>query len=166
MKPIRDLSRDEFVARFGGVYESSPQFAETVWDEGGAQRDSYDLYQAFRDAVDSAGENAQIALLRAHPDLADRVSMSAESTNEQAGAGLDQCTMAEVAEFQQLNDDYKRKFGFPFIIAVRGLDRDRILGAFRHRLNLSREAEFAMALHQIHRIAALRLQDLIEAHDE
>jgi len=165
MKPIRDLTRDEFVARFGGVYEASPHFAEAVWDSGAAQGDTYNLYQAFRDAVDAAGENAQLALIRAHPDLANRVSMSAESTSEQAGAGLDQCTMAEVAEFQQLNDDYKHKFGFPFIIAVRGLDRERILGAFRHRLALSREAEFAMALHQIHRIAALRLTDLIEARD-
>lgn len=165
MKPIRDLSRDEFVARFGGVYENSPHFAESVWDAGAAQGDTYDLYQAFRDAVDVAGENAQLALIRAHPDLAKRVSMSLESTSEQAGAGLDQCTMAEVAEFQQLNDDYKRKFGFPFIIAVRGLDRERVLGAFRHRLGMSREAEFDMALHQIHRIAALRLTDLIEAHD-
>jgi|CXWL01.1.fsa_nt_gi 2-oxo-4-hydroxy-4-carboxy-5-ureidoimidazoline decarboxylase len=165
MKRIRDMTRAEFVERFGGVYEASPHFAEAVWDSGAAQRDSYDLYETFRQAVDAAGENAQMALIRAHPDLANRVSMSAESVSEQAGAGLDQCTMAEFAEFQQLNDDYKRKFGFPFIIAVRGLDRERILNAFRHRLSANPDAEFVMALHQIHRIAALRLQDIIEAHD-
>lgn len=165
MTPITDLNRDEFIDRFGGVYENSPHFAAAVWDSGAAQGDPYDLYEAFRQAVAAAGENAQLALIRAHPDLANRVAMSAESTGEQRGAGLDACTMAEVAEFQRLNDDYKRKFGFPFIVAVRGLDRARILAAFRHRLDATRDAEFEMSLHQIHRIAALRLQDLIEAND-
>ncbi len=156
------LTRDQFVARFGGVYEHSPHFAEAVFDAGATKRPVEEIFAAFRQAVSDAGENAQFALIRAHPDLANRVSMSAESTSEQTGAGLGQCTIAEFQEFQRLNDEYKRKFDFPFIIAVRGLDRERILAAFKHRLGASPQAEFHMALHQIHRIAALRIQDILD----
>jgi 2-oxo-4-hydroxy-4-carboxy-5-ureidoimidazoline decarboxylase len=88
--------------------------------------------------------------------------MSRESTAEQKGAGLDQCSAVEFAEFQQLNVAYTAKFGFPFIIAVRGLDLAAILAAFRERVNKDAETEFATALEQIHRIAAFRIGDILE----
>ena len=155
------LSREQFIARFGGVYEHSPHFAAAVWDSGAATGPAQALYDAFRRAVEDAGEAAWLALVRAHPDLANRAAMSKQSASEQAGAGLDACTMEEFDELQRLNHEYKRKFDFPFIIAVRGLGRTRILAAFRDRLKSTRDKEFPMALDQIHRIAALRLHDIL-----
>lgn len=158
------LTRDEFIATFRGIYEASPHIAAKVWDSGAAQGPWQGLYEAFRNAVDSMDDAGKLALLRAHPDLAERVKMSSESTSEQAGAGLTDCTLDQYTEFQKLNDAYKAKFGFPFIIAVRGLDRERILAAFRHRLQDDREREFKLALFQVHRIAMLRLQDMLEGN--
>ena len=158
------LTRDEFIAAFGGVYENSPHIAAAVWDSGAVQGPWQELYEAFRNAVESMDHAGKLALLRAHPDLANRVRMSEESAGEQAGAGLTDCSLAEFSEFQHLNEDYKAKFGFPFIVAVRGLDRGRILANFRHRLGEPPDKEFQMALHQVHRIAMLRLQDLLEGH--
>ena len=86
--------------------------------------------------------------------------MSPESTREQAGAGLDHCTAAELEEFLSLNSAYKDKFGFPFIKAVRGFNRQQILAEFRRRLDNDLETEFATALEEIHKIARLRLGDL------
>lgn len=153
------LSRDDFVRRFGAVYEHSPWFAEAVWDAG-APDDEISLRAALREAVESASRGARLALIRAHPDLAGRIALSAESSAEQKGAGLDQCSSEEFAAFQELNAAYTEKFGFPFIIAVRGLSRAQILDAFRQRIANDSEAEFATALEQIHRIAAFRLHDL------
>lgn len=153
--------RDAFVARYGSVYEHSPWVAERAWDGGVA--DGGDLALAFRRVVERAGAEAQLALLRAHPDLAGRLGvgeLTAASAAEQAGAGLDQCSAAEFAEFTDLNTRYVERFGFPFIIAVRGHDRASILAAFRERVAGTPEGEFRTALDQVHRIAALRLADL------
>ena len=165
MKPSA-LTGADFVARFGGVYEHSPHFAEAVWRNARPADldDAAKLKTLFRAAVFDAGKDGQLALIRAHPDLGNRLAMSKESTSEQMGAGLDACSPEEFAAFQELNADYKTKFGFPFIIAVRGLDRAAILKAFRTRLNNSADAEFATALEQIHRIAAFRIGDLLEGN--
>ena len=158
-----ELDRDEFVARFGGVYEHSPWVAEQVWDAGDVPDDPMALADAMANAVEEAGEEAQLALLRAHPDLAGRLvaagELTTESRSEQVSAGLDECTPEELAEFQRLNTAYTARFGFPFIIAVRSLDLDRaaILAAFRRRLDNDRKTEFREALDQVHRIARLRL---------
>lgn len=159
------LARNDFINRFGGIYEHSAWVAEAVHGQPGI--DTVDgLHAAMRAVVDGSDQGARLALLRAHPELAcapAQVSeLSAESASEQSGAGLDRCTPAEYAEFQQLNAAYRRKFGFPFIIAVRGLNRQAILDAFRARIEHSRELEFETALAQVHRIAGLRLQALIE----
>jgi OHCU decarboxylase len=160
---VSELSRAEFVERFGGVYEHSPQFAERVWDNAppAALDDPAQLKALFRRAVETAGKTEHLALIRAHPDLGDRLALSPASSAEQQGAGLDQCSPAEFAAFQSLNGDYKAKFGFPFIIAVRGLERRAILEAFRARLDNKAEAEFQTALEQIHAIAAFRIGDLL-----
>ena len=150
--------RDAFVARYGGVYEHSPWVAERAWDGGAPE--AGDVVPALRRVVERAGHAAQLALLRAHPDLAGRLgvgALTADSAAEQAGAGLDQCSEAEFAEFTALNARYVERFGFPFIIAVRGLDRAAILAAFRRRVEGDPEAEFRTALDQVHRIAALRI---------
>jgi allantoicase len=153
------LSRDEFVAAYGAVYESSPWVAEAVWGAREALNDPQAMHVAMRAAVEGAGEDRQLALIRAHPELAHRAqgALGAHSAREQKSAGLDASTPEEAEALVSLNDAYSRKFGFPFIIAVAGLDRAAILAAFRRRIGNDQAAEFRTALDQIHRIARLRL---------
>lgn len=157
---------ETFTDVYGGVYEHSPWVAETVWDQRTATSiDTLEkLAPAMRDAVEVADETRQMALVCAHPDLAGKAAVAGdlteESRTEQKGAGLDQCSKEEFEEFQTLNAAYKQKFGFPFIIAVKGHDRHSILAAFRARLNNDRAREFRAALDEIHKIAGFRLADL------
>lgn len=162
MTPSR-LAHEEFLHRFGGVYEASPWVAEGVWPavEAGKLDNREALARAMREEVDAAPREMQLALVRAHPELASRAKMADASVREQAGAGLDQCSPAEFAAFQRLNGAYNARFGFPFIIAVKGLTRFDILAAFESRLANSPDAEFATALDQIHGIAGFRLADLM-----
>jgi 2-oxo-4-hydroxy-4-carboxy-5-ureidoimidazoline decarboxylase len=115
--------------------------------------------------VDAAGEAPQLKLVRAHPELAGKAAvrgeLTAESTREQAGAGLDQCSPEEFARLQSLNTRYNEKFGFPFILAVRGYDRHGIIDAFAKRVDNDHATELRASLEQIHRIAGFRLHDLI-----
>lgn len=160
------LPRDEFLEVFGGVYEHSPWIAERVHDAGlTAEHDCPDgLHAAMAAVVDAAGTERKLALLRAHPDLAGRLALrgalTADSTAEQASAGLDQCTPEEFARFQRLNTAYREKFGFPFILAVKGLRRADILAEFERRLGNDPRKEFATALSEVHKIALLRLRAL------
>lgn len=152
------MTRDEFVARYGSIYEHSPWVAERAWDGGTVEGE--DLAARFEAIVERAGHDAQLALLRAHPDLAGRVGvavLTAESAAEQASAGLDQCTPQEASAFLSLNETYTTRFGFPFILAVRGRSRGEILDAFRARVANGPEAEFGTALGEVHKIARLRL---------
>jgi len=160
-RPSR-IGRERFLALYGGVYEHSPHFAESVWPQAtdGALDTVEGLAGALKAAVDAAGRGAQLALIRAHPDLAGRVKLSPDSASEQAGAGLDHCSAAELEEFLALNARYRGKFGFPFIKAVRGFNRTQILEEFRRRVDNDPAAEFATALGEIHKIARLRLTDL------
>lgn len=162
MLPSR-LSKAEFLSKFGAVYEASPWVAEAAWPRIAAgELDALpDLAEAMRAAVDGASESAKLALIRAHPELASRARMAEASVREQSGAGLDQCSAAEFAAFQQLNAAYNARFGFPFIIAVKGLTRADILAAFEARLAADAAGEFAAAIEQIHRIAGFRLADLL-----
>ncbi|MDT8346015.1 MAG: 2-oxo-4-hydroxy-4-carboxy-5-ureidoimidazoline decarboxylase [Thermohalobaculum sp.] len=162
--PPSALDRAGFLARYGGVYEHSPWIAAAVWDAGRAA----DAVDAMADAMATVAEAApradRIALLRAHPDLAGRLALAggltAASAAEQAGAGLDRCTPDELATFRRLNAAYVARFGFPFIVAVRGLDRAAILARLEARLGNGPEAEFREAMAQVHRIARLRLEAL------
>tara|TARA_A100001037_G_C14886709_1_gene516465 strand:- start:178 stop:711 length:534 start_codon:yes stop_codon:yes gene_type:complete len=164
------MSKEDFVAVFGGVYEHSAWIAEEVWelDPDPDMVDSQDtadgIHTAFRMVLDRAGNNAKLTLLRAHPDLAGKLAVSGElteeSTSEQASADLGNCTPEEFEAFQNLNNDYKERFGFPFILAVRGYHRTEILETFRDRVNNDWETEFKTALEQVHRIALLRLNDI------
>lgn len=154
--------REGFIARYGAIYEDSPWVAEAVWPAAGALRSAPALAGAMAAVVDSASREQKLALIRAHPQLASRARMADASVREQSGAGLDQCSPQEFADFQRLNAAYNDRFGFPFIVAVKGLTRRDILDAFAARLGSDPETEFAEALRQIHRIAAFRLADLFE----
>ena len=162
------MTRDDFLDVFGGVYEHSPWIAEAVYAEGltGAQDTVAGLHDSLRRNVDEADDEQKLALLRAHPDLAGKLAvaggLTAESTSEQASAQLDQCTPEEFAEFQSLNDRYRKAFGFPYILAVRGRNRQEILDNFRSRVDNTPEIEFAEALKQVHRIALLRIEALFQ----
>lgn len=111
-------------------------------------------------------DSAQLALIRVHPDLAGKAALrgelTAESTREQAGAGLDQLTPDEFARFTELNERYTTRFGFPFIMAVKNATKHQILSGFEQRIDNTPELEFATALEQINRIAAFRIADLVE----
>ena len=164
----RDMTREAFLEIFGGVYEHSPWIVEDVFAKGlTGDHDSIDgLHNALRQAVDDSDRERQLALLRAHPDLAGKLAvageLTVESTAEQTSAQLDKCSAAEFQEFQALNDRYKEKFEFPFILAVRGRSRQEILENFRTRAEHDPEAEFAEALRQVHRIALLRIEALFQ----
>ena len=162
---LNDASRDTFVAHLGGVFEHSSWVAERAYDRRPfASRDA--LHAAMVAAVEDAGPERQMALLRAHPELAGRAAVRGEmtehSTREQGGSGLLDCSPEEFARLQELNRAYGKKFGFPFIVAVRGLDRAAIIEAFGRRLENSREAEMAEALRQIARITGLRIAGVVE----
>lgn len=159
------LSREGFVERFGPLYEHSPWVAEEAY----LQRpfDGIDgLHDAMVKAVDAAPEARQMALIRAHPDLAGKAAVAGEltreSTREQSSAGLDRLTPVEYQEFQRLNGAYKEKFEFPLIFAVREHTKETILADAEVRLQHSRQEEVETALVEISKIARLRLEDLVE----
>jgi OHCU decarboxylase len=165
-KPSR-LTRTLFVERFGGVYEHTPAIAAAAWDTGlNAGADTADgLGKALAAAAAKGSTDDKRALIQAHPDLAGKLAMAktltAESTNEQASAGLDRLAPEELREFSALNDAYRARFGFPFIMAVKGRSKGDILAAFKRRLANDGDAETKTALAEIDRIAALRLTDIL-----
>jgi OHCU decarboxylase len=154
---------EDFVSRYGGIYEHSPWVAEETCDEAtGLSHDQ--LATVFAACVDKASREKKLALIRAHPDLAGSAAVAGEltldSTSEQASAGIDQCSAAEFEKFQLLNTGYKEKFGFPFVMAVRNSDRHLILAAFETRMQNDPTTEFDTAIEEIHKIARLRLEAL------
>jgi 2-oxo-4-hydroxy-4-carboxy-5-ureidoimidazoline decarboxylase len=162
---LNAASGEDFVARLGGVFEHSPWVAERAFAHRPfATRTA--LHAAMVRAVEEAGPERRLALIRAHPELAGRAAVRGEMTDfskqEQGGSGLLDCSPEEFARLQDLNRRYVEKFGFPFIVAVRGLDRAAIVEAFARRLENTREAEVAEALRQIARIAGFRLDALVE----
>ncbi|HCH24021.1 MAG TPA: 2-oxo-4-hydroxy-4-carboxy-5-ureidoimidazoline decarboxylase [Oceanospirillaceae bacterium] len=161
-----EMTRMAFVEHFKDLYEHSPWVAEGVYDNGLAvahsQRDS--LHEVFVAVMLGADQERQLALINAHPDLAGKAAIAGElteaSTSEQSGAGIQDCSTEEFAEFTQLNTAYKAKFGFPFIKAVKGSNRHQILAAFRQRIDNTPGQEFEQALVEINKIAGFRLADL------
>ncbi|MBP7242186.1 allantoinase PuuE [Amaricoccus sp.] len=163
------MPKEAFVTKFGGVFEHSPWIAERAWEMelGPAHDTAGGVHNALARIFRSASEAERLGVLTAHPDLAGKLAaakrLTPESTAEQAGAGLDALTDEERVRFTALNEAYVAKFGFPFIIAVRGLTKDDILAAFQRRIDNGREEEFAAACRQVERIALLRLRDMLPA---
>lgn len=160
------LDRDAFAALLGGIFEHSPWVAGGAWEQR-PFADVDDLHRAMVAVAGKAPEDAQLALLRAHPDLAGKLArggnLTVASTTEQASAGLDQLSDAEYEQFTALNDAYQARFGFPFIIAVRENTLATILAAFERRLGHDRPAEFAAALAEVAKIARFRLDGIFQA---
>ncbi len=149
-------------AAFADIAEHSPWVAHAAFSYSPfANREA--MIHAFANAVLHADKSAQLALLRAHPDLATRAKLTADSSNEQKGAGLDTLSAREFARFTELNDAYKVKNGFPFIFAVKGATKYQILDGFESRIHNDSAKEFATALEQVCRIIRFRLEDRVEA---
>ncbi|MBT5220766.1 MAG: 2-oxo-4-hydroxy-4-carboxy-5-ureidoimidazoline decarboxylase [Woeseia sp.] len=150
-----------FVARYGGIYEHSAWVAEQTVVDAGKVQDIEELATLFAECVDNSSQERRLALIKAHPDLAGRAAIAGElteaSNEEQASAGIDQCSPEEFARFQDLNERYKAKFDFPFVMAVRNSSRHEILAAFETRLSNDQDDEFEQAIAEIHKIARLRL---------
>ncbi len=163
---LNRASREDFVAALGGIFEHSPWVAERAFDAR-PFADVGALHAAMCAAMRGAGQDAQLALIRAHPQLAGRAAIAGEltdaSTREQQGAGLDRCTPDEFAQITRLNDAYQARFGFPFIVAVKGHTRQGILAAMRARVGRAAAVEFDEALNQIERIAGFRLDAMMAA---
>lgn len=161
---LNAASLADFCAALRGVWEHSPWIVAVV-----ASRRPFPtrtaLAQAMEEVVREADAERQMALLRAHPDLAGKLAraggLTAESTREQSSAGLDQLSDAEYARFSKWNATYRERFGFPFIICVRENTRASIEAAFLRRLENDREAELSTALAEVHKIAAYRLADCV-----
>ncbi|WP_248322127.1 2-oxo-4-hydroxy-4-carboxy-5-ureidoimidazoline decarboxylase [Caballeronia sp. Sq4a] len=161
---LNTMPEDAFVTVLAGIFEHSPWVAEIAAEK--RPFSSIDeLHATMSQAVETAGEEKQLALINAHPELAGKAAvrgeLTAESTREQSGAGLNLCTQEEFDKLQSLNTAYREKFGFPFILAVRGYDRHGIIANFEARVNHDRAQELRTSLDQIYRIARFRLDDLI-----
>lgn len=152
-----------FLEIYGGVYEHSPWVAQTAWESG--LNEKHNTPAGLSESMMVVIANAEYKLLRdlinAHPDLAGKAAvngeLTAESTSEQAGAGISDCSPEEFEQFQRFNDAYKSKFGFPFIMAVKGSNRHMILESFVERLPNDPDTEFKTAIGEINKIARFRL---------
>jgi 2-oxo-4-hydroxy-4-carboxy-5-ureidoimidazoline decarboxylase len=161
---LNAADRATFVAAIGFAFEDSPWIAEAAWER--RPFDGVDaLHSALADVVARAPAERQVALITAHPDLAGRIArtgrLTPASRDEQASAGLDRLGPEEIARFDEANAAYRARFGFPFVVAVRGRDQAAILEALEQRSRNERDAEIVLALAEIAQIARLRLQDVV-----
>ena len=159
---INELPKSEFIKVFGNIFESSSWISEELY-KFKPFNSFEDLSIKILDIFENTTKENQIKILKAHPDLADKTkirSLTVDSKKEQSGAGLDQCTEKEFNEFKNLNDKYKKKFGFPFIYAVKGKEKKEILSNFRQRSLNDINVEFIEAKKQVKTIASLRLNEI------
>jgi 2-oxo-4-hydroxy-4-carboxy-5-ureidoimidazoline decarboxylase len=166
MAGINAMDRTAFVAQFGGIFENSPWVAEQAFDRKPfASLDA--LHGAMVDVARTAPAPVQLALLQSHPDLAGKEAqvgaMTASSVAEQASAGLSALQPAEMSEIAELNAAYRKKFGFPFIIAVRMHTKEGIFFEFRRRLHNDTATEFGNNLQNVYVITRLRLNKMLNA---
>ncbi|MBW4418369.1 MAG: 2-oxo-4-hydroxy-4-carboxy-5-ureidoimidazoline decarboxylase [Myxacorys californica WJT36-NPBG1] len=158
---LNRMDQAAFVEALGFVFEETPAIAQQIYHQR-PFRDRSDLHQKMVAQVKAMTEAEQLALIRAHPDLGSKAKMADASVQEQAGAGLNQLTSAEYEQFQSLNEAYKTKFQFPFIVAVKDYTKTTILETFQQRLQHDRTTEMQQALVQICRIAWFRLVNVVE----
>ncbi|MBD2092100.1 2-oxo-4-hydroxy-4-carboxy-5-ureidoimidazoline decarboxylase [Microcoleus sp. FACHB-1515] len=158
---LNEMSEAEFVSALGDIFENTPDIAREVYQ----QRPFFDLevlVERMEDAVFLLDEAAKLALIQAHPDLGSQAKMADASIQEQAGVGLDRLTSEEFDRFQTLNQTYKERFGFPFVMAVKNQTKESILEAFDRRLENPFDTEIDQALEEITKIAEFRLRDRVE----
>ena len=158
---INKLPKSEFIKVFANIFENARWIAEELYNQ--KPFDNFEeLSSKILNIFETATKEKQLKILNAHPDLANKTKISLltpDSLKEQTSAGLDQCTEEEFNEFKKLNDTYK-KFGFPFILAVKGKTKTEILNNFKKRIYSDPETEFNEAIKQVKQIASLRLNEL------
>ena len=158
---INKLSQSEFVKVFANIFENATWIAEELYKQK-PFLDFEELSAKMMDIFEVSSKEKKLKILNDHPDLGNKTkitSLTVDSLKEQTNAGLDQCTKEEFSEFKKLNDAYK-KFGFPFILAVKGKNKIEILSNFKKRINSEPDIEFNEAVKQVKKIAGLRLKDL------
>ena len=158
---INKLTQTEFVKVFANIFENARWIAEELYKQK-PFKDFDELSSKMMNIFEISSKEKKLKILNEHPNLGDKTKISLltpDSLKEQKSVGLDQCTKEEFSEFKKLNDDYK-KFGFPFILAVKGKNKIEILNNFRKRINSDPQVEFEEAIKQVKKIASLRLKSL------
>ena len=156
---LNNLNKDEFISMFGVIFEKTQWIAEKLFDLK-PFKDKDDLINKMIQIYENSSNNETLNILNAHPKLAVEKNLTEHSNKEQSRANLKNCTQEEYDEFKILNNNYEKKFGFPFIIAVKGKDKIEILNNFRQRINNSVELEFKESKKQVKKIALFRLEEL------
>ena len=161
---INKLSETQFIKLFANIFENSQSIAGDLYKKkGDGFNDFDDLTKKMMDIFDNTTKEQKLKILNSHPDLANKTKVSSltdDSKKEQQNAGLDSCTKEEFDEFKKLNDLYKKKFNFPFILAVKEKNKNEILDNFKKRISFNPTTEFDEALKQVKQIASLRLKEL------
>ena len=155
------LNKSEFLYTFGNVFEKTEWIAEKCYDSK-PYNNVQELVNKMMEVFENSIKEKHLKILNSHPDLAVKKKLTKESENEQANANLNQCTHEEFEEFNKLNEKYKKKFGFPFIIAVKGKNKNEILNIFRQRITNNINLEFEEAKKQVKKIATFRLSEIIK----
>ena len=153
------LNKDKFISLFGVIFEKTQWIAEKLLEHK-PFKDKDDLVNKMIHIYETSQKNDILNILKAHPKLAIEKNLTEHSSKEQSSANLKNCNKEEYDEFKKLNDEYENKFGFPFIIAVKGKDKIEILNNFRQRINNDVELEFKESKNQVKKIALLRLNEL------
>jgi len=158
---VNNLRKSDFISIFGNVFEKTQWIAEKAYDSK-PYKNFEELFSKMMEIFENSKKERHLEILNAHPDLAVEKKLTEDSKNEQKNASLNQCTDEEFVEFRKLNNEYKKKFGFPFIIAVKGKNKEEILNNFRQRLINNINLEFKEAKKQVKKIASFRLSEIIK----
>ena len=155
------LSKSEFISAFGNIFEKTEWIAERCY-ESKPYNNLDQLISKMMEIFENTEKEKHLEILNSHPNLAVEKKLTYDSKNEQKNASLNQCTNEEFMEFKKLNEEYKKKFGFPFIIAVKGKNKEEILINFRQRITNNINSEFEEAKKQVKKIANFRLSEIIK----
>ena len=158
---VNNLRKSDFISIFGNVFEKTQWIAEKAYDSK-PYKNFEELFSKMMEIFENSKKERHLEIFNAHPDLAVEKKLTEDSKNEQKNASLNQCTDEEFVEFRKLNNEYKKKFGFPFIIAVKGKNKEEILNNFRQRLINNINLEFKEAKKQVKKIASFRLSEIIK----
>jgi len=158
---VNKLNKSDFISIFGNVFEKTEWIAQKSYDSK-PYKNFEELFSKMMEIFENSNKESHIKILNAHPDLAIEKRLTEDSKNEQQNASLNQCTNEEFLEFKKLNEEYKKKFGFPFIVAVKGKNKEEILNSFRQRITNNINLEFEEAKKQVKKIANFRLGEIIK----
>ena len=158
---VNKLNKSDFISIFGNVFEKTEWIAQKSYDSK-PYKNFEELFSKMVEIFENSNKESHIKILNAHPDLAIEKRLTADSKKEQQNASLNQCTNEEFLEFKKLNEEYKKKFGFPFITAVKGKNKEEILNSFRQRITNNINLEFEEAKKQVKKIANFRLSEIIK----